>query len=182
MKIYTKTGDKGKTALIGGQRVPKYHIRIECYGTIDELMSHIGFLRDQISTMEISKILLEILNQLMSCAAILAAEVENENLKLPEILPSDVEFLENEIDQMEDELQPLTSFILPTGHPVVSYCHVARCVCRRAERMIVRVSEKFNVPENLIKYVNRLSDFLFVLARKLTKDLNVIEIPWHARL
>ena len=182
MKIYTKTGDRGKTALIGGTRVPKYHLRIESYGTIDELMSYIGLLRDEALTEEMRQVLLEILDRLMSCAAILAADCEDCNIKIPEIYSSDVEFLEKEIDKMEDKLDPLTSFILPGGHPLVSYCHIARCVCRRAERIIIQVAEKFYVPDNVIKYINRLSDFLFVLARKMTKDLNVEEILWRPRL
>ncbi len=182
MKIYTKTGDKGKTSLIGGQRVPKYHIRIESYGTIDELMSYIGFLRDKSLTQEMSGILLEVLDRLMSCAAILAVENAESTINIPEIMPADIEFLEKEIDKMEDEIEPLTSFILPSGHPLISWCHITRCVCRRAERNIVQVSENFYVPENVLKYINRLSDYLFVLTRKLTKDLHVLEIPWRPRL
>ena len=159
MKVYTKTGDKGKTALIGGQRVPKYHLRIESYGTVDELMAHIGLLRDTALSLEMSQVLLEILDRLMSCAAILAADNEEGTIRLPEISQTDVEFLEKEIDKMELEVEPLTSFILPTGHPKVSSCHIARCVCRRAERIIVQVSEKYYVPGNVITYINRLSDF-----------------------
>jgi len=182
MKIYTKTGDKGKTSLIGGQIVSKNHIRIEAYGTIDELMSIIGFVRDNNSNTEININLLEILDRLMSCASILAADVENININIPEILQSDIDFLENEIDKMDSELNPLTSFILPTGHPLVSSCHIARCVCRRTERIIIQVAESLYVPDNVIKYINRLSDYLFILARKITKDLNIEEIPWHPRL
>src|SRR5208283_4629073 len=143
MKIYTRTGDKGKTSLLGGQRVPKNHIRIEAYGTIDELMSNIGFVRDNNLNPEINIILLEILDRLMSCASILATDVENININIPEIFQSDIEFLEKEIDKMDSELNPLTSFILPTGHPLVSGCHIARCVCRRAERIIIMVAENF---------------------------------------
>jgi cob(I)alamin adenosyltransferase len=180
MKIYTKTGDKGKTSLIGGQRVAKNNIRIEAYGTIDELMSTIGFVRDNNSNAEININLLEILDRLMSCAAILATEVENINI--PEILQSDIVFLENEIDKMDSELKPLTSFILTTGHPLVSSCHIARCVCRRAERIIIQATENLYVPDNVVIYINRLSDYLFILARKITKDLKIEEIPWHPRL
>ncbi len=180
MKIYTKTGDTGKTSLIGGHRVPKNHIRLEAYGTIDELMSHIGYVLDNNANPEINKILFEILDRLMSCASVLAAE--NDGFNIPEILTGDIEFLEKEIDKMDSELNHLISFILPTGHPLVSSCHIARCVCRRAERIIVSLSEQLYVPENLLKYINRLSDYLFVLSRKFAKDLKIEEIPWHPRL
>ena len=189
MKIYTKTGDNGKTSLIGGQRVPKNHIRIEAYGTVDELMSTIGFLRDSIVTYNnkitseaTDKMLCEILDRLMSCASILAQDGEDKNFNIPEIYPADIENLEKEIDLMDLELTPLIYFILPAGHPLVSGCHISRCVCRRAERIIFEVAENYYVPENVLKYMNRLSDFLFVFARKIAKDLNIEEIPWHPRL
>ena len=182
MKIYTKTGDRGKTSLIGGKRVSKHHIRIEAYGTIDELMAYISLIRDQAVSDEIKVTLLEILDRLMTCASVLATDNEDVSVKLPEILSADIEFLEHEIDRYESELAPLQSFIIPGGHPVSSYCHIARTVCRRAERIIIRLSEELFVPDTVIKYINRLSDYLFVLSRKILKDFNIDEIPWQPRL
>lgn len=182
MKIYTKTGDKGTTSLIGGKRVKKNNLRIEAYGTVDELIAYIGLLRDQDINSGIKNNLLSIQDRLMVCAAILASDYEDGEIKLPEIKEADITFLEKKIDEMEMELEPLRSFIYTGGHTTVSFCHIARTVCRRTERITIELSEKFLVPENVLKYVNRLSDFLFVLARKLGKDLNVEEIPWHAQL
>jgi cob(I)alamin adenosyltransferase len=182
MKIYTKTGDKGKTSLVGGQRVPKNHIRIEAYGTVDELMSYMALVGDLITDTEFKKIILEIQDRLMTCSSILAFEGNNESIKLPQIINSDIEFLEKQIDNMNESLDPLNYFILPGGHPVISHCHIARTICRRAERTAITVTEEFEVPENVIKYINRLSDFLFTLSRKLAKDLNIDEITWHPRL
>lgn len=182
MKIYTKTGDRGKTSLIGGKRVSKYNLRIEAYGTLDELMSYIGLLRDQQISDDTKAILLEIEDRLMTCASILASDEENANIKLPAIKESDVTFLEHQIDLMEETLPPLSTFVLPGGHAVVSHCHVARCICRRAERIVTHGADEFYVPELVIKYINRLSDFLFVLARKFGKDLHIVEIPWLPRL
>jgi len=179
MKIYTKTGDRGTTSLIGGKRVPKYNLRIEAYGTVDELISHIGLIRDQPISVRYKNSLLEIQNKLMVCASILATDCDDCEIKLPELNEKDIIFLEQEIDSMEAELEPLRLFVLPGGHTIVSYCHIARTVCRRAERISIQLSDKFNVPENVLKYINRLSDYLFVLARKLGKDLNVEEIPWR---
>jgi len=182
MKIYTKTGDKGETSLIGGTRVPKYHDRIEAYGTVDELISYIGLIRDQKIDEHTIKVLIEIQDRLMTCASILATDCENCKLKIPEIFESDIEYLEKEIDEMEIDLPPLKSFILPGGHPTVSYCHIARNVCRRAERLSIKVQDQFKNSEKVIQYMNRLSDFLFVLARKLSTDLYAKEIPWHPRV
>lgn len=182
MKIYTKTGDKGQTSLIGGKRVSKHHNRIEAYGTVDELISYIGLLRDHVKTEEQRRFLVQVQDRLMICAAILAADCEDCGFKIPEILESDILELEQEMDQMELELEPIAYFVLPGGHPAVSHCHVARTICRRAERVVVKLSEDFFVPDRLVKYINRLSDYLFVLARKLTKDFNIDEIPWKARL
>ena len=182
MKIYTKTGDKGQTSLVGGKRVPKSHERIEAYGTVDELLSYVGLLRDLLESHHRKIFLTQVQDRLMICAAILAADCEDCEYKIPEILDVDIQELELEMDKMELILEPLSSFILPGGHPVVSHCHVARTICRRAERVVVRLSEKYFVPEKLIKYINRLSDYLFVLARMLTKDLNIEEIPWKPRL
>jgi cob(I)alamin adenosyltransferase len=182
MKIYTKTGDKGTTSLIGGKRVPKYHQRIEAYGTVDELIAYIGLIRDQDINPTIQSNLLIIQDNLMACASILAADCDDCQVKIPEIKNSDIEFLENEIDVMETSLPPLQSFVLPGGHTVVSFCHITRTVCRRAERIIIKLSEEQQVPESVIKYINRLSDYLFVLSRKFVKDFNINEIPWHPKL
>jgi cob(I)alamin adenosyltransferase len=182
MKIYTKTGDMGTTSLIGGRRVPKYHLRIDAYGTIDELISYIGLIRSPEIDIAIRNNLLAIQDRLMVCAAILATDCEDCKVKIPELQDIDIEALEKEIDIMEAELPQLNSFLLLGGHYVVAYCNVARTVCRRAERIIIHLSEKLFVPENLLKYINRLSDYLFVLSRKLGKDLNIEEIQWHSRL
>jgi cob(I)alamin adenosyltransferase len=188
MKIYTKTGDQGTTALFGGTRVPKDHIRIDSYGTVDELNSHIGLIRDQAIDAHYKTILIEIQDRLFTVGAILATPPEKEIKKNGElrlqnlgITESDIELLENEIDTMESSLPPMTHFVLPGGHTTVSYCHIARCVCRRAERLAVHLSHNEPVAEITIKYLNRLSDYLFVLARKLSFDLNAEEVKWIPR-
>ncbi|AWX43376.1 Cob(I)yrinic acid a,c-diamide adenosyltransferase [Flagellimonas maritima] len=179
MKIYTKTGDKATTALFTGKRVPKHHIRIESYGTIDELNSHLGLVRDQEIDSRSKKILAVIQNKLFTVGAILATEPNKENrLKIPRIQENDIELLEKEMDNMNKELPEMTHFILPGGHTTVSYCHIARTVCRRAERMISYLHENEPVPEGVLMYVNRLSDYIFVLARKLSKDLHAEEVKW----
>lgn len=181
-KIYTRTGDKGQTSLIGGTRVPKFHPRIEVYGTIDELNSYIGLIRDQDIDPHFKDILLEIQDRLFTAESIVALDPGAESkVKLPELHDADITLLENEIDRMNEVLPDLTSFILPGGHPTVSYCHIARCVCRRAERHAIRLAQSQPVEEKVIMYLNRLSDYLFVLARRLGKDLNVIETTWKAR-
>jgi cob(I)alamin adenosyltransferase len=182
VKIYTKTGDKGSTSLIGGARVPKYHPRIEAYGTVDELMAFVSLLRDQEIDAYWKDVLLEVLDRLMSCASILAADCTDCKVKIPQIPYSDIEFLETQIDKIDQALEPLSSFILPGGHQAVSLCHVARTVCRRAERITIQLSESTPVPENLIKYLNRLSDFLFMLSRKLAKELKISQINWTPRV
>jgi cob(I)alamin adenosyltransferase len=182
MKIYTKTGDKGETSLIGGTRVPKYHDRIEAYGTVDELISYIGLIRDQKINEHTIKVLIEIQDRLMTCASILATDCEDCKVKIPEIFEHDIEYLEKEIDEMEKDLPPLKTFILPGGHQTVSFCHIARNVCRRAERLSIKVQDQFKNSEKVIQYLNRLSDFLFVLARKLSTDLYAKETPWHPRV
>jgi cob(I)alamin adenosyltransferase len=183
MKIYTKTGDRGTTALIGGKLVPKYHERIEAYGTVDELMSYIGLLRDQEIIKDIEKkFLIEIQDRLMTCASLLAADCEDCKDSLPKLLEEDILLLEQEIDKIDKILPPLKSFVLPGGHSVVSFCHIARNVCRRAERLALKVSEIAELDEKVLKYLNRLSDYLFILARKLSHELNVEEIPWKPRL
>ncbi len=188
MKVYTKTGDKGTTALFGGTRVPKDHIRIESYGTVDELNSYIGLIRDQDFNSHYKDILIEIQDRLFTVGAILATPPEKEVMKNGEkrlqnlgILESDIELLEKEIDTMEEALPPMTHFVLPGGHTTVSYCHIARCVCRRAERLAVHLSHNEPVTDIAIKYLNRLSDYLFVLARKLSHDLNADEVKWIPR-
>jgi cob(I)alamin adenosyltransferase len=182
-KIYTRTGDKGQTSLIGGTRVPKFHPRIESYGTIDELNSYIGLIRDQDIDIHFRDVLLEIQDRLFTAESIIALDPGAETtIKLPELNDADITFLEQEIDRMNEVLPELKSFILPGGHPVVSYCHIARCVCRRAERYTIRLAQSQPVEEKVIQYLNRLSDFLFVLARRLGKDLGAAETAWKARI
>ncbi|WP_340199192.1 cob(I)yrinic acid a,c-diamide adenosyltransferase [Ascidiimonas sp. W6] len=185
MKIYTKTGDKGTTALFGGTRVPKHHIRIDSYGTVDELNSWIGLLRDQESSEHINKILIEIQDRLFTVGAILATDPEKailkngkERLNIPKISENDINLLEQEIDNMNTSLPPMTHFILPGGHQAVSFCHVTRCVCRRAERLSTELYENEPFDERVLQYLNRLSDYLFVLARKLSYELKAKEIKW----
>jgi cob(I)alamin adenosyltransferase len=188
MKIYTKTGDSGTTALFGGTRVSKHHIRIESYGTVDELNSHIGLIRDQDINFSYKEVLIEVQDRLFTVGAILATPPEKEKLKNGQarlqnlgIIASDIEYLENQIDQMEEALPPMTHFVLPGGHTTVSYCHIARCVCRRAERLAVHLNDIEPTDEKVITYLNRLSDYLFVLARKLSLDLNADEVKWIPR-
>lgn len=178
MKIYTKGGDKGQTSLLGGSRVPKYHARIESYGTVDELNSFLGLLRDQEINSDIKSFIIDIQNNLMIISGILAAESENFVHSLPKLEEESITMLEKQIDIINEKVPPLRSFILPGGHPIVSICHVSRSVCRRAERCLVKLSENSSVDEMLIKYINRLSDYLFVLSRELTLDLGVQETPW----
>ena len=182
MKIYTKTGDSGITSLIGGKRVPKYHIRIEAYGTVDELISWVGLIRDQEINRRIIDFLINIQDRLMSCASVLAADGDDEKIGLPSIREDDISALEFEIDRMEEDLKPLSSFILPGGHTVVSWCHIARNVCRRAERNVLRLAADFPVDDLISKYLNRLSDYFFVLSRKLGRDFHVAEITWKPKL
>ena len=182
MKIYTKTGDKGQTSLIGGTRVPKHHIRIEAYGTVDELNSHIGLIRDQQINEHHKTILNEIQDRLFTIGASLASDPEKSKMKIPDLKEEDITLLENEIDKMNEALPEMRSFVLPGGHTTVSFCHIARCVCRRAERNTIHLTENEFVADLVIKYLNRLSDYLFVLSRKLTQDLNAPEIPWKPRM
>jgi len=177
-KIYTKTGDKGQTSLIGGTRVPKHHIRIEAYGTVDELNSWIGLLRDQPMKVEYATILSEVQDRLFTIGSTLAADPEKNKMRLPELNERDVTLLEKAIDKMNETLPEMHSFVLPGGHTTVSYCHLARCVCRRSERNVIHLSETAVVGELVIKYLNRLSDYLFVLARQLTYDLGAVETLW----
>lgn len=177
-KIYTKGGDKGQTSLLGGTRVPKYHEKIEAYGTLDELNSFVGLIRDQDIDNHFKDVLLKIQNNLFLAESHLAADKPDSVEKLPRIAMDDIEFLENEIDKMNEVLPPLRSFILPGGHTVVSYCHIARTVTRRAERLVIKLSEKYETDLLIIKYLNRLSDYFFVLARRIAKDFMVGDVPW----
>ena len=181
-KIYTKTGDKGETSLIGGTRLPKQHVRIEAYGTVDELNSHIGLLRDVIIDAATVDALLEIQDRLFTIGSQLAADPEKNMMKLPDLINADVIVLEKLIDQLNGLVPEMKSFVLPGGHPHVSYCHIARCVCRRAERAVLRVSENEKVDDIIIVYLNRLSDYLFMLSRWLVMVLNVEEKPWKPKL
>ena len=181
MKIYTKTGDKGTTSLIGGKRVPKYHKRIEAYGTIDELMAFTGMLYDQMEQKNHKQFLLEIQDRLMTCATILAADCDDCDFKLPLIYDTDIELLEKEMDKLQEDLPRLTNFILPGGHTTVSFCHIARTVCRRAERLTIIVNEEDGNADMVVKYLNRLSDYFFILSRKLSIELKSEEITWIPR-
>ncbi len=185
MKIYTKTGDKGTTALFGGTRVPKHHIRIDSYGTVDELNSHIGLIRDQNIDSRSKEILVHIQDRLFTVGAVLATDPEKMTLKngkdrlnIPRVNEEDITLLETEMDTMNEHLPPMTHFVLPGGHTTVSYCHIARCVCRRAERLATELFDIEPFDKHTLKYLNRLSDYLFVLARKLSHDLQADEIKW----
>lgn len=183
MKIYTCTGDDGTTGLIGGTRVKKYNLRLEAYGTVDELNSYIGVIRSMQSNQETETALENIQNKLFVIGANLATEEQDDLVRkqLP-CQKQDIVFLEKEIDRMTEVLPELRNFVLPGGSQAAAFCHVARTVCRRAERRIVELSEKNQIDGNLIKYINRLSDYLFVLSRKLNQDLNTPEKLWKPGL
>ena len=182
MKIYTKTGDNGTTALFGGKRVSKSELRIDAYGTIDELNSWIGLLRDQEVNRHRAEELIEIQDRLFTIGSILATEPGNTRVKIPALHETDVNFLENKIDSMESHLEPMKSFVLPGGHSSVSFGHVARTVCRRAERLVIALDGQEKVIPIVIQYLNRLSDYLFVLCRMMTKELKAPETPWKPRM
>ena len=184
MKIYTKTGDKGTTSLIGGTKVSKAHLRIEAYGTVDELNSYTGLCKDLIQDNNSKTVLQEIQDRLFTIGSALACDPQKETkIKIPDLKEEDINLLENEIDRMNEILPPMKSFILPGGHPSISHLHIARCICRRAERCCVRLeSEQNEVAPIIIKYLNRLSDYLFMLARYAGHLLNVAEMPWKARV
>jgi cob(I)alamin adenosyltransferase len=181
MKIYTKKGDKGETSLIGGERVKKHHIRIEAYGTIDELNSYIGILRsftaDQINT----PVLPEVQDRLFTIGSLLAS-APGSKMIVPDLHDSDTLLLEKSIDRMHEELPELKSFVLPAGSAEIAHCHVARCICRRAERLIVHLSENQEIDPEIIQYINRLSDYLFVLGRYTAKRQGIEEVSWKPRL
>ena len=182
MKIYTKTGDKGFTSLIGGTRVPKHHLRIESYGTIDELNSYIGLIRDQDIASNDKNFLKEIQDRLFTIGSSLAADPEKSKMVIPDLYAEDIEALEQEMDCINTQLPELKHFILPGGSTTVSYCHLARCVCRRAERLVVHLAEESAVDDKIIVYLNRLSDYLFTLARKTANDKKIPENQWIPRL
>ena len=183
-KIYTKTGDKGATSLIGGTKVPKSHLRIEAYGTVDELSSWIGLCKDLLTDDASKNLLQEVQDRLFTMNASLACDPEKEpRLRIPDLKPEDVTLLEQEMDRMNEVIPPMKHFILPGGHPVLSQLHITRCVCRRAERCSVRLDQEGEAVEPIvIIYLNRLSDYLFVLARYIGHQMNIEEIPWKPRL
>ena len=183
-KIYTKTGDKGTTSLIGGTKVPKSHLRIESYGTVDELNSYIGLCKDLLTDNQSKVTLQEIQDRLFTIGSSLACDPEKEpKMKIPDLKEEDILLLEKEIDRMDETLPPMKSFILPGGHATVSHLHIARCICRRAERCCVRLEmEKEEVESVIIMYLNRLSDYLFMLARYAAHLLKAQEIPWKPRV
>lgn len=178
MKIYTRTGDDGTTSLAGGKRVPKFHIRVEAYGSVDELNSWIGLLRDHPENDKRRDLLIYLQDQLMRCTASLASDPDNSDIR--SFLPDTdcISRLEREIDDMESSLKPIKNFILPGGNILVSYCHIARSVCRRAEREVLKLDQTEKTPEIIKKFLNRLADFLFVLARKIALELDSEEIKW----
>ena len=182
MKIYTKKGDKGETGLLGGTRVKKSHIRIESYGTVDELNSWIGLIRDQNIDKHSKEVLIHIQDRLFTIGSHLASDPKKKGMKIPDIKEDDITLLEKEIDTMNESLPEMKSFVLPGGHTTVSYCHIARCICRRAERCAVGLADEDKVEGIIIKYLNRLSDYLFVLSRKLSHDLKAEEILWKPSL
>ncbi|MFO7671216.1 MAG: cob(I)yrinic acid a,c-diamide adenosyltransferase [Bacteroidales bacterium] len=180
--IYTKGGDKGKTSLIGGRRVDKFHSRIEAYGTVDELMAHTSMLRDLLEDEIIREDLLTILDIQMATASVLAADMDTSPLDFPVVGEKQVLFLEERIDEMDASLEQLTSFIIPGGHPAVSQAHIARTVCRRTERIILRLGQEVNIQEDVIRFYNRLSDYFFVLSRKIAELKGVQQQPWKTKL
>jgi cob(I)alamin adenosyltransferase len=182
MKIYTKTGDKGTTALFGGKRVSKADLRIDTYGTVDELNSYIGLVRDQPTNASRKNILIEIQDRLFTIGSILATEPGNTKVRVPSLSEGDVTVLEKEIDAMEEKLPPMKSFILPGGREAVSFCHIARTVCRRTERLVIALDAHEPVDPLIIQYLNRLSDYLFVLSRKMSAELLAEETPWKPRM
>ena len=182
MKIYTKTGDKGFTSLIGGTRVAKHHLRIESYGTVDELNSYIGLIRDQDITGHDKEILKQIQDRLFTIGSSLAADPERSKMVIPDLHMADVELLEQEIDTMNEQLPELRHFILPGGNNTISFCHIARCICRRAERITVHLAEESTVDEKVNIYLNRLSDYLFTLARKIGNEHKIPENQWIPRI
>ena len=181
MKIYTKTGDSGTTSLLGGARVSKAHIRIEAYGTVDELNSYIGLLRDQAVNKSRKGLMKQIQDRLFTIGAELATEPGKDKVIKPDLFEEDIQLLEEAMDNMDATLPALTNFILPGGHQSVSFAHLARCVCRRAERIVIALNDQEPVDSLVVKYLNRLSDFLFILGRKMADELNAEEVKWEPR-
>src|ERR1700759_3099821 len=181
MKIYTKTGDKGLTSLIGGTRVPKHHIRIESYGTVDELNSYIGLIADQDIALHDKEILKQIQDRLFTIGSSLASDPEKSKMIIPDLHLEDIKLLEREMDLMDEHLPELKHFILPGGSNAISFCHIARCICRRAERITVHLAEESPVAEKVNIYLNRLSDYLFTLARKIGHEKSIPENKWISR-
>ena len=184
MKIYTKTGDKGQTSLVSGKRVAKYHLRIESYGTVDELNSYIGMVRDQDVNESRKDELKEIQDRLFTIGSLLASEPENQKKKVPDLYETDIEFLEKKIDEIDAQLPAMRFFILPGGHQSISMGHIARTVCRRAERLVLKLSQEEEIVEGelITRYLNRLSDYLFILCRKMHQELGIEEIAWKPRI
>ena len=184
LKIYTKTGDKGSTSLIGGTKVPKSHMRIEAYGTVDELNAHIGHSRDLLTDSDVRELLQDIQDRLFTIGSSLACDpVKEPRMRLPDLKEADILLLEKAMDEMDAQLPPMKNFILPGGHPTVSQLHITRTVCRRAERACVRLElESLEVDRLILKYLNRLSDYLFVLSRYIAQQLKVEEIAWKPRM
>lgn len=181
MKIYTKTGDQGTTALFGGKRVSKAELRIDAYGTVDELNAWIGMIRDQEVNVKRQDIFVQIQNDLFVVGSILATEPGNEKVKIPALSEDEIVFLEKQIDGLDAELPPMKFFVLPGGHLSISTCHVTRTVCRRAERLVVALHDSEPINPAVIRYLNRLSDYLFVLSRKVAHELGVEETPWKPK-
>ena len=179
MKVYTKKGDKGKTQLLGGSIVDKDHVKLECYGTIDELNSFIGNIYDQDLKEFHKESLLNIQNQLFNLGSVISFDGKKDKINLPNIKAKNIEMLEKAIDKMEESLPMLKNFILPSGHPTTSKCHIARTVCRRAERNLVTLSKTSEIDNLHLQYLNRLSDYLFVLSRAVLKENNAEEIEWQ---
>lgn len=179
-RIYTKTGDRGETALFGGKRVPKNYLRVEAYGTIDELNAFIGLLNDAVEQVETREVLLQIQHRLFSIGANLASD-PGQTAPAVDLKPDDIQVLENGMDTMDERLPELKNFILPGGHPTVSLCHVCRTVCRRAERQVVALHQEEPVDELVLQYLNRLSDYFFVLARHLAQLTGASEVIWKPR-
>jgi len=179
-RIYTKTGDQGETALFGGRRVAKSHLRVDAYGTVDELNSFVGWLRDSTDNQHIIKVLVQVQHRLFTVGAVLASDPDKE-LPTPDLKQEDIALLEKEMDVMDAQLPPLKNFILPGGHTSVSVCHVCRAVCRRAERLVVALHQSDPVDPLVLQYLNRLSDYFFMLARQLGQDLGAKEVIWNPR-
>lgn len=182
MKIYTRTGDKGKTSLLGGTRVSKSHLKIQAYGTIDEFNSYLGLLADQPVNKNRVYFLRKIQDLLFTIGSILAKDPNKPKVKTPQISKKEITILEKEIDLLSEKLPEMKNFILPGGHQSVSICHITRCVCRRAERLVIELDQTEKLDDTIIKYLNRLSDYLFVLARKMSSELSVNEIPWKPKI